>query len=113
MLKQSIMSELAWQKWQAVYTLRRNGIFQQILDIRKNLLARKSMKTTTTMLSNVRYCVIELTHTDALPEKWTVRHATRGMWFKKRISSHSFADEQQALAYAEEIKQKNALLTDA
>lgn len=61
-----------------------------------------------TFLSNVRECVIELTHHDSVPVSWTIRHATRIMWFKKRIASHWFSDEQQALAFADELKLKYA-----
>lgn len=57
-------------------------------------------------LSNVRELVIELTNHDSQPGSWTVRHATRIMWFKKRIASHWFSNEQQALAFADELKEK-------
>lgn len=62
-----------------------------------------------TVISNARECVIEMTHGDSDPGMWIIRHATRLMWFKKRISSHWFNDERQALAYADELKQKHAL----
>jgi hypothetical protein len=59
---------------------------------------------TITVISNVRDCVIELTHLDSDPGMWTVRHATRFLWFTKRLSSHWFNEEQQALAFANELK---------
>ena len=61
-----------------------------------------------TLISNAPECVIELTHGAEDPGMWIVRHATRYMWFKKRISSHWFNSELQAMEFAEELKQKHA-----
>jgi hypothetical protein len=64
---------------------------------------------TTTVISNARDCVIELTHRDSDPGVWIVRTWSKFMWFKKRISSAWFNEEQQALAFANELKQKYIL----
>jgi hypothetical protein len=57
----------------------------------------------TKILSNVRSCFITLTHNYPDPGMWIVKHWTKLMWFKKLISSVWFNDEQQALAYANNI----------
>jgi len=50
---------------------------------------------------------VELTHRVSDPGTWIVRHSTKFMWFKKRISSVWFNDEHQAMAFADEIKRKH------
>src|SRR5689334_7575975 len=87
--------EFAWQKWQTLYATRRNEIFQRLIEARRSLIAEKPMKKAT-LLSNAPACVIELTHGAEDPGTWIIRHATRYMWFKKRISSHWFTSELQA-----------------
>ena len=80
----------------------------QLREAKRKTFAKDLMKKTT-VISNARDCVIELTHRDTDPGTWIVRHATRFMWFKQRISSHWFNDESQALAFADELKQKHAV----
>jgi hypothetical protein len=62
------------------------------------------MKNNVTVISNVRDCLIELIHNDSDPAMWIVRHWTKLMWFKKRISSHWFNDRQQATIFANLMK---------
>jgi hypothetical protein len=100
------ISDLIWERWQSAYALLRREAFSRIREAIISPLEGVSMKRVT-FLSNVRECVIELTWNDVAPASWTVRHATRMMWFKQRIGSRSFSDEQQALAFADELKQKH------
>ncbi len=102
------IGEFAWQKWQAVYAILRTATFLRLLEERPKRTAEDPLKKPT-LLSNSRECIIELTHRDQDPGMWIIRHATRYMWFKKRISSHWFNSELQAMEYAEELKQKHAL----
>ena len=59
------------------------------------------------VVSSARDCFIELIYRDFDPASWIVRHWVKFMWFKRRISSSWFNDEQQALAFANEIKRKH------
>ena len=102
------LQEVAWQRWQILYASRRNKAFRQLIASRLSHNAEHAMKKPT-MISNAPQCVIELTHGDSDPAMWIIRHATRYMWFKKRISSHWFNDEHQAMAFAEELKLKHAV----
>ncbi|HQT91607.1 MAG TPA: hypothetical protein PL001_06220 [Candidatus Kryptobacter bacterium] len=56
------------------------------------------------IISNARDCFIELIHRDSEPAAWIVRRWTKSLWFKKRVSSHWFSDERQALEFANGIK---------
>jgi hypothetical protein len=58
----------------------------------------------TTVISNVKNCFITLTHSHSDPSSWIVKRWTKLMWFKKLISTDWFNDEQQALAFANQIK---------
>ena len=58
----------------------------------------------TTILSNVRHCLITLTHRYSDPGSWIVKRWTKLIWFKKLISADWFNDEKQALAFAAKIK---------
>ena len=60
-----------------------------------------------TVLSNERNCFIELTHSSYDPGSWIVRRWKKILWFKKRISSDWFTDKQQALDFANAMKQKH------
>jgi hypothetical protein len=104
-MKETPNSIRVWEEWQSSYALLRRETYARLLNAVRSRPKRSRMKNVT-YLSNVRECVIELTRSDAEQGSWTVRHATRLMWFKRRISSHWFSDEQQALAFAGELKQK-------
>jgi hypothetical protein len=56
---------------------------------------------------NAHNCSIELIHRDNDPSTWIVKRWKKFFWFKKRVSSDWFNDEQQALAFANEIKPKH------
>jgi hypothetical protein len=58
----------------------------------------------TTIISTARSCFIELTHRDSDPGLWIVRRWKKFGWFKRRLSSDWFTDQQQALAFATEMK---------
>ncbi len=62
-----------------------------------------------TVISNERDCSIELTHHDSDQSTWIVRRWKKFLWFKKQISSDWFNDERQAIAFANELKQKHII----
>lgn len=57
-----------------------------------------------TVISNDRDFFIDLIHRDSDPGSWIVRHSRTILWFKKRISTDWFNDEQQAITFAYEMK---------
>ena len=59
------------------------------------------------VVSNARDCFVELIHRESEPTTWIVRRWKKFLWFKKRVSSDWFNDEQQALAFANDIKLKH------
>lgn len=58
------------------------------------------------VISDAGNSIIEVIHHDSDPAVWIVRSWTKFMCFRKRVSSQWFSDEQQALAFANEIKFK-------
>jgi hypothetical protein len=61
---------------------------------------------TRTVISSLRDCYIELLHHTSDPSTWIVRRWKKLRWYKERISSEWFTNEQQAYAYAYEMKKK-------
>ena len=59
------------------------------------------------VVSNAGDCFIELIHRESDPATWIVKRWKKFLWFKKRVSSDWFNDEQQALAFANEMKLKH------
>jgi len=57
-----------------------------------------------TVILSARDCFIELIHRASDPGMWNVRRSKKILWFRKRISSTWFSGEQQALAFAVELK---------
>lgn len=60
-----------------------------------------------TVISNSRGCLIELTHRSSDPGSWIVTRWARFLWFRKRVSSDWFNDEQQALQFANKLKRED------
>jgi hypothetical protein len=50
--------------------------------------------------------LIEVTHRPSDPGSWIVRRWRRFLWFRKRISSHWFLDQEQATAFARKMKRE-------
>jgi hypothetical protein len=61
----------------------------------------------TTVISSGRHCHIEITHRSSDPGSWIVRRSRMFLWFKRRISSDWFIDDQQAVRFAEKMMQKH------
>jgi hypothetical protein len=99
-----------WQRWQASYAVRRRDTFLRILEARWKGQGTSPMKRITT-ISKDRNCYIELSHYDADPGMWIVRRWKKFMWFKRRLSSNWFSDEQQARAFADEMKRKHVAVS--
>jgi len=59
------------------------------------------------VISDSRNCLIELTHRTSDPGSWIVRRWTRFLWFKRRLSSDWFNDEEQAIQFANKMKRGN------
>jgi hypothetical protein len=59
------------------------------------------------VISDARECIIEVTHRDSDSGAWIVGHWTKGMWLRKKVSSHWFIDRQQAFAFAHEMKREH------
>ena len=57
-----------------------------------------------TIISKDHGYVIELAHDDSDSGSWIVRRWKKFLWFKRRVSSDWFIDEQQAIAFAHELK---------
>ncbi len=62
------------------------------------------------IVSNARDCFIELIHRESDPATWIVKRWKKFLWFRKKVSSDWFNDEQQALAFANDIKLKHQVL---
>jgi hypothetical protein len=60
----------------------------------------------TTVIANDREFSTELIHRDSDPGSWIVRRWSRGLLFRKRISSDWFNDERQAAAFAARLTGK-------
>jgi hypothetical protein len=56
------------------------------------------------VVSSDRDCFVELIHRESDPATWIVKRWKKFLWFKKKISSDWFSDEQQAMAFANEMK---------
>ncbi len=59
----------------------------------------------TGVVSTIPGCFIELIQRKSNPGMWIVRRSWKRFLFKKQVSSHWFIDGQQALAYAQTMKQ--------
>jgi hypothetical protein len=105
LIDEGIMSEVAWQRWQARYAVRRRKTFIHILEAQREHLALLFGKNIA-VISTTRDYYIELTHHESDPGMWIVRHWKKFLWFRRRISSDWFNDERQARAFGVEIQQK-------
>ncbi len=57
-----------------------------------------------TVISRNRDCYIELIHTDSDPGSWIVRRWKKYFLSRKRLSSNWFNGREQALAFADAMK---------
>ncbi len=60
-----------------------------------------------TVISNDRDCFIELIHRKSDSGTWIVRRWKKSLLLKKRVSSDWFIDGEQALAFAQRMKQEH------